>query len=46
MTRRADPFLPAVCALGITQITAWGTSYFNHRPSDLERGMSNFILKC
>jgi Major Facilitator Superfamily len=28
MRARADPFLPAVCALGITQITAWGTSYY------------------
>jgi len=28
MHARADPFLPAVCALGITQITAWGTSYY------------------
>jgi MFS family permease len=28
MTRRADPLLFAVCALGITQITAWGTSYY------------------
>ena len=25
---RSDPFLAAVCALGITQITAWGTSYY------------------
>jgi len=23
-----DPFVRAVCALGITQITAWGTSYY------------------
>ena len=29
MTRRADPLLFAVCALGITQITAWGTSYYS-----------------
>jgi len=28
MRAHADPFLPAVCALGITQITAWGTSYY------------------
>src|SRR5512134_1796466 len=28
MTRRADPLLLAVCALGIAQITAWGTSYY------------------
>jgi len=28
MRARADPFLPAVCALGVTQITAWGTSYY------------------
>jgi len=27
-TARSDPFLAAVCALGITQITAWGTSYY------------------
>ena len=26
--RRHDPFLVAVCALGIAQITAWGTSYY------------------
>jgi len=26
--RIADPMLAAVCALGITQITAWGTSYY------------------
>jgi MFS family permease len=29
MTRRADPLLFAVCALGVTQITAWGTSYYS-----------------
>jgi hypothetical protein len=23
-----DPLLPAVCALGVSQITAWGTSYY------------------
>jgi MFS family permease len=28
MSSRPDPFLAAVCALGITQITAWGTSYY------------------
>jgi predicted MFS family arabinose efflux permease len=28
MPKRPDPFLAAVCALGITQITAWGTSYY------------------
>ncbi|MDH5578049.1 MAG: MFS transporter [Betaproteobacteria bacterium] len=28
MSTRSDPFLLAVCALGITQITAWGTSYY------------------
>jgi hypothetical protein len=28
MSARSDPLLPAVCALGITQITAWGTSYY------------------
>ncbi|MDH3319813.1 MAG: MFS transporter [Betaproteobacteria bacterium] len=28
MSSRSDPFLAAVCALGITQITAWGTSYY------------------
>ena len=28
MTSRSDPLLFAVCALGITQITAWGTSYY------------------
>jgi len=29
MQRRAhDPFLVSVCALGLTQITAWGTSYY------------------
>jgi hypothetical protein len=28
MASRADPFLAAVCALGVTQITAWGTSYY------------------
>jgi len=27
-TRLADPMLAAVLALGITQITAWGTSYY------------------
>ena len=27
-TQRSDPFLAAVCALGVTQITAWGTSYY------------------
>lgn len=27
-TPRSDPFLAAVCALGVTQITAWGTSYY------------------
>jgi MFS family permease len=27
-TRISDPMLAAVCALGITQITAWGTSYY------------------
>jgi hypothetical protein len=26
--RNSDPFLAAVCALGVTQITAWGTSYY------------------
>ena len=26
--RRMDPMLVAVNALGITQITAWGTSYY------------------
>lgn len=26
--RLADPMLAAVCALGIAQITAWGTSYY------------------
>ncbi|MEO5698808.1 MAG: MFS transporter [Burkholderiaceae bacterium] len=25
---RPDPFLAAVCALGIAQITAWGTTYY------------------
>jgi hypothetical protein len=28
MRARSDPLLFAVCALGITQITAWGTSYY------------------
>jgi hypothetical protein len=28
MATRADPFRLAVCALGVTQITAWGTSYY------------------
>jgi len=28
MRSRPDPLLLAVCALGITQITAWGTSYY------------------
>jgi predicted MFS family arabinose efflux permease len=28
MQSRSDPLLLAVCALGITQITAWGTSYY------------------
>jgi hypothetical protein len=28
MSARSDPLLFAVCALGITQITAWGTSYY------------------
>lgn len=28
MPKRPDPFLAAVSALGITQITAWGTSYY------------------
>ena len=28
MSARSDPFLAAVCALGVTQITAWGTSYY------------------
>jgi hypothetical protein len=28
LTRPRDPLLWAVCALGITQITAWGTSYY------------------
>jgi predicted MFS family arabinose efflux permease len=28
MFPRRDPLLFAVCALGITQITAWGTSYY------------------
>ena len=27
-TRLADPLFIAVCALGIGQITAWGTSYY------------------
>jgi len=27
-TRLADPMFTSVCALGITQITAWGTSYY------------------
>src|SRR5215475_16139664 len=27
-TRSADPMTAAVLALGITQITAWGTSYY------------------
>jgi len=27
-TRVADPMFAAVCALGITQITGWGTSYY------------------
>src|SRR5215207_2488073 len=26
--RLTDPMLTAVCALGITQITVWGTSYY------------------
>jgi hypothetical protein len=26
--RLSDPMLAAVCALGVTQITAWGTSYY------------------
>jgi len=29
MTSRSDPLLFAVCALGVTQITAWGTSYYS-----------------
>lgn len=28
MSTRSDPFLASVCALGVTQITAWGTSYY------------------
>jgi len=28
MLARRDPLLFAVCALGLTQITAWGTSYY------------------
>jgi len=28
MSSRPDPLLFAVCALGVTQITAWGTSYY------------------
>ncbi|MGH8686573.1 MAG: MFS transporter, partial [Burkholderiales bacterium] len=28
MGPRRDPFVLAVCALGITQITAWGTGYY------------------
>jgi len=28
MRSRPDPLLAAVCALGVTQITAWGTSYY------------------
>ncbi len=28
MASRSDPFLAAVCALGVTQITAWGTSCY------------------
>lgn len=28
MSSRPDPFFAAVCALGVTQITAWGTSYY------------------
>jgi hypothetical protein len=28
MRARSDPLLFAVCALGVTQITAWGTSYY------------------
>ncbi|MGH8708271.1 MAG: MFS transporter, partial [Burkholderiales bacterium] len=28
MRARPDPLLFAVCALGVTQITAWGTSYY------------------
>ena len=28
LTSRADPLIIAVNALGITQITAWGTSYY------------------
>ncbi len=28
MRSHSDPLLLAVCALGITQITAWGTSYY------------------
>jgi hypothetical protein len=28
MRSRPDPLLLAVCALGVTQITAWGTSYY------------------
>ena len=27
-TAQRDPFAVAVCALGIAQITAWGTSYY------------------
>ena len=27
--RRVDPMVVAVNALGITQITAWGTSYYS-----------------
>ncbi len=29
MRARSDPLLFAVCALGVTQITAWGTSYYS-----------------
>ncbi len=46
--RLGDPMFAAVCALGITQITAWGTSYYClgvlANPIALETGWSRSLI--
>lgn len=49
MPRRSfDPLLPTVCALGIAQITAWGTSYYSlgilAKPIAGETGWSQSLI--
>ena len=46
--RPFDPLLPIVCALGIAQITAWGTSYYSlgilAKPIAGETGWSQSLI--